>query len=256
MRYSDGKKCFFCRSAPNKNMPVIFLPNDSKNEAEEDCGDSNGTQMSSFGFMSFAMALVNTVINNANNVNNNNNNNNNNDNNNNNNLGNINIANSNNDVNNMNMATAGRRRRLYRNVSNDQDDASVLKSTRKTSALIEIMTNPQQNLSLTQAYGTLKSGQKWKTNLINPVHTISIGYIKNKHTKPRNVTNGKQLEMVYPSQKGYAVKLKTIHNHIFQNAKYITSIIINYIAKIPFKTYFPTFSLTTLWSSITSSIGK
>jgi len=66
--------------------------------------------MSSFAFMSFAMALVNAAINNANNVNNNNNNNNNNDNNNNNNIANINIANANNNANNMNMATAGRRR--------------------------------------------------------------------------------------------------------------------------------------------------
>ena len=67
-------------------MPVIFLPNDQdQSEVDENCEDTGDAQMSSFGLMSFAMAMVNAVINNANNVNNNNNNNNNNDNNNNNN---------------------------------------------------------------------------------------------------------------------------------------------------------------------------
>ncbi len=61
---------------------------------------------------SFAMAVVNSVINTANNVNSNNNNNNNNNNANNNNLVNVNIANANNNANNMNMAMAGRRRQL------------------------------------------------------------------------------------------------------------------------------------------------
>ena len=70
--------------------------------------------MSAFGFLSFAMAVVNGVINAANNINNNNNNNNNNDNNNNNNVANINVQNANNAANNENMATAGRRRALKR----------------------------------------------------------------------------------------------------------------------------------------------
>ena len=70
--------------------------------------------MSAFGFLSFAMSVVNGVINAANNVNNNNNNNNNNDNNNNNNVGNFNVQNANNNANNENMATAGRRRALKR----------------------------------------------------------------------------------------------------------------------------------------------
>ena len=70
--------------------------------------------MSAFGFLSFAMAVVNGVINAANNINNNNNNNNNNDNNNNNNVANINVQNANNAANNENMATAGRKRTLKR----------------------------------------------------------------------------------------------------------------------------------------------
>ena len=93
---------------------------------KEDCADSGG--MSAFGFMSFAMAVTNAVINTANNVNSNNNNNNNNNNDNNNNLVNINIANANNAAGNENMATAGRRRRLQqlrtsRNVSETESAA-------------------------------------------------------------------------------------------------------------------------------------
>lgn len=229
-------KKYFCRSASDKDMPVIFLPN----EEEEDCGDSNDTQMSAFGFMSFAMALVNVVINNANNVNNNNNNNNNNDNNNNNNLGNINIANSNNDVNNMNMVTAGRRRRLYRNVSDDHQN-SILSDHM---GLIDKMTNKQQN-----RYEMLISDREWKTD------TISIGYITN-HTNPHNVTKEKEPAKLYPPHNGFPAKFKMVHDHVFQKTKYINSIIINSIAKIPFKTYFPTFSLAKLWSGITSIIGK
>ena len=55
-------------------MPVIFLPNDGTDD--KDCDATDDSKMSSFGFMSFAIAVVNAVINNANNVNNNNNNNN------------------------------------------------------------------------------------------------------------------------------------------------------------------------------------
>ena len=87
-------------------MPVVFLPKPKPAECQ-----SKAPSMSAFGFMSFAIALVNGVVNQVNNVNNNNNNNNNNDNNNNNNVANINIANANNNANNENMATAGRRRK-------------------------------------------------------------------------------------------------------------------------------------------------
>ena len=92
-----------------KSAPVIFLPQDKPKDCEDD-----QPSMSAFGFLSFAMAVVNGVINAANNINNNNNNNNNNDNNNNNNVANINVQNANNAANNENMATAGRRRALKR----------------------------------------------------------------------------------------------------------------------------------------------
>ena len=51
-----------------EEMPVVFLPQDSP----EDCQGSESA-MSAFGFLSFAMAVVNGVINAANNINNNNN---------------------------------------------------------------------------------------------------------------------------------------------------------------------------------------
>ena len=51
-----------------EEMPVVFLPQDSP----EDCQGSEAA-MSAFGFLSFAMAVVNGVINAANNINNNNN---------------------------------------------------------------------------------------------------------------------------------------------------------------------------------------
>jgi hypothetical protein len=112
---------FFC-SRKKKPAPVIFMGKPTK----EECAESGG--MSAFGFMSFAMAITNAVINTANNVNSNNNNNNNNNNDNNNNLVNINIANANNAAGNENMATAGRRRRLQqlrssRNVSDTESEA-------------------------------------------------------------------------------------------------------------------------------------
>ena len=66
-----------------KKKPVVFLPN---SPGGKDCEPSN--RMSSFGYLSFVLSLINSVVNAANNVNanqnnNNNNNNNNNDNNNN-----------------------------------------------------------------------------------------------------------------------------------------------------------------------------
>ena len=64
--------------------------------------------MSSFGYLSFVISVINSVINAANNINNNNNNNNNNDNDNNNNNINVNVQNSNNNQGNNNMVVAGR----------------------------------------------------------------------------------------------------------------------------------------------------
>ena len=145
-------------------MPVIFLPNDEdQSEVDRNCEDTGDAQMSSFGLMSFAMAMVNAVINNANNVNNNNNNNNNNDNNNNNNLGNINIANSNNDVNNMNMVTAGRRRML-----DTKEQHNNTQGVRRTSVAENQIEGKKPRVEEVQ--------QK------PYVHTISIGYIMKNHT--------------------------------------------------------------------------
>ena len=141
-------------------MPVIFLPDDGNDD--EDCESSGDSKMSSFGFMSFAMAVVNAVINNANNVNNNNNNNNNNDNNNNNNIGNINVANSNNDVNNMNMVTAGRRRMLMKNTDNQL-------FSNKSSNAKDLTSGSNNRSSLSGKLTTIEED--------NPIKTISIGYI-------------------------------------------------------------------------------
>ena len=240
-------------------MPVIFLPNESKNEEDDDCADSNDTQMSAFGFMSFAMALVNVVVNNANNVNNNNNNNNNNDNNNNNNIGNINIANSNNDVNNMNMVTAGRRRRLYRNVSNEQENSVLLNYSWGNYSVLDKMT--PHNRSLLEEYGSLISDQKWKTNLIPPVQTVSIGYIKHNHTDPYNATKEKQPKPFYHSQEWLTATFSNIllqtftKSKLLQKAKYITSIILKSIDNISSNSYFPTFSWAQFWTYINSIIG-
>ena len=66
-------------------------------------------QMSSMGYLAFAVSVINSVVNAANNINNNDNNNNNNNNDNNNNNNNVNIQNSNNNQNNMNMLIAGRK---------------------------------------------------------------------------------------------------------------------------------------------------
>ena len=144
-------------------MPVIFLPNDGTDD--KDCDATDDSKMSSFGFMSFAIAVVNAVINNANNVNNNNNNNNNNDNNNNNNIGNINIANSNNDVNNMNMVTAGRRRMLLKSKGKEAIDKNNVYSY-----LIPIWSS---NISMFHQYTDLNMTSREN----EPIKTISIGYI-------------------------------------------------------------------------------
>ena len=172
-------------------MPVIFLPKDAEDEGDEDCKDSDGTQMSSFGFMSFAMAVVNMVINNANNVNNNNNNNNNNDNNNNNNLGNINIANSNNDVNNMNMVTAGRRRMLDKDTSHNYTKNTDLWKTSKQQSLLLTSNskNTKHNLPLTIVNGNTAKDPEIKSSALGQVQTVSIGYIRSNHILTKNRTN-------------------------------------------------------------------
>ena len=59
-------------------MPVVFMPTESKNSCKE-----SGQSMSAFGFLSFVVAVVNVVISNINSNNNNNNQNSNNNNNNN-----------------------------------------------------------------------------------------------------------------------------------------------------------------------------
>ena len=80
------------RSKPKNDpkMPVVFIPKKSKTECER------SSRMSSWGFMSFVLAVVNGVINISNNINNNNNNRNNNNNDNNNNQYNANVGNTNN----------------------------------------------------------------------------------------------------------------------------------------------------------------
>ncbi|XP_023321444.1 myb-like protein A [Eurytemora carolleeae] len=95
---------FGSKSSPDRQKhPVVFLPDGSS----KPCKPSG--QMSTFGYLSFILSVVNSVVNAANNINNNNNNNNNNDNNNNNNNNNVNIQNSNNNQNNNNMLMVGRR---------------------------------------------------------------------------------------------------------------------------------------------------
>merc|ERR1712156_728416 len=90
---------FGTKAGPDREKhPVVFLPDGSKKA----CRPSG--QMSSMGYLAFAVSLINSVVNAANNINNNDNNNNNNNNDNNN----VNIQNSNNNQNNMNMLIAGR----------------------------------------------------------------------------------------------------------------------------------------------------
>ena len=52
---------------PQSDMPVVFLPQKSKTECER------VSRMSSWGFMSFVLAVINGVINISNNINSNNN---------------------------------------------------------------------------------------------------------------------------------------------------------------------------------------
>ena len=209
-------------------MPVIFLPNDEdQNELDENCEDTGDAQMSSFGLMSFAMAMVNAVINNANNVNNNNNNNNNNDNNNNNNLGNINIANSNNDVNNMNMVTAGRRRMLDK-----KEQRSNIKG---------VTDNPieEKKPSLEEAH------QK------PYVHTISIGYLTKNHTDKApnndikilpNIASKTQQNAIKNSRMEEGYSLKQIHEALSIIADQIFNGILFYFDNSPLKKMFNNFA--------------
>lgn len=80
------------RNAPQEEngMPVVFIPQKSQTECER------VSKLSSFGFMSFVLAIVNGVISVSNNINNNNNNRNNNNNDDNNNQFNTNLGNTNN----------------------------------------------------------------------------------------------------------------------------------------------------------------
>ena len=55
---------FFCQI--RKKQPVVFLPNSNDGK---DCVPSGN--MSSFGYLSFVLSLINAVVNAANNVNNN-----------------------------------------------------------------------------------------------------------------------------------------------------------------------------------------
>ena len=216
-------------------MPVIFLPNDGIDN--EDCDDTGETKMSSFGFMSFAMALVNAVINNANNVNNNNNNNNNNDNNNNNNIGNINIANSNNDVNNMNMVTAGRRRMLLKP---------------KEEQLVHNVKNFKgpNNQSSSQKYA-----QKINFSQENQsIKTISIGYINpNKYS-----SNYKAVEsMPQTNLSHYMGKmndLKIIRDGLIQRINTTMLSLSKFVGQLDIKSYLSNSFFERMVSKIYSAI--
>ena len=209
-------------------MPVIFLPNDDdQNDVDANCEDTGDAQMSSFALMSFAMAMVNAVINNANNVNNNNNNNNNNDNNNNNNLGNINIANSNNDVNNMNMVTAGRRRMLDK-----KEQRSNIKG---------VTDNPieEKKPSLEEAH------QK------PYVHTISIGYLTKNHTDKAtnndikvvpNIASKTRQNVIKNSRMEEGYSLKRIHEAFSIITNKIFKRIVYHLDKSPLKNMFNNFA--------------
>jgi hypothetical protein len=146
--------------------------------------------MSSFAFMSFAMAMVNGAINTANNVNNNNNNNNNNDNNNNNNVANINIANANNNANNMNMATAGRRRRKIvsgsLNQFENQFEPGEIISEQESENVTSQYPYPALNIS---AAALNLSGEKYA------IKAIRVGYVddnKNIENSDKNIENSEQ----------------------------------------------------------------
>ena len=217
-------------------MPVIFLPNDGIDN--EDCDDTGDTKMSSFGFMSFAMALVNAVINNANNVNNNNNNNNNNDNNNNNNIGNINIANSNNDVNNMNMVTAGRRRMLLK-PKEEQLVHNKIKNFKGPSNQFSSQTNAQK-LNFSQENQSIK--------------TISIGYINpNKYS-----SNYKAVEsMPQTNLSHYMGKmndLKIIRDGLIQRINTTMLTLSKFVGQLDIKSYLSNSFFERMVSKIYSAI--
>ena len=214
-------------------MPVIFLPNDDgQNDVDANCEDTGDAQMSSFGLMSFAMAMVNAVINNANNVNNNNNNNNNNDNNNNNNLGNINIANSNNDVNNMNMVTAGRRRMLDK-----KEQRNNIKGVRSA----PVTENP-----IEEKKPSLEEAQQKPY-----VHTISIGYLTKNHTDKATNNDIKVVANIASKTRQNAIKnprmeegysLKRIHEAFSMITDKIFKRIVYYLHKSPLKKIFSNFA--------------
>ena len=215
-------------------MPVIFLPNDGIDN--EDCDDTGDTKMSSFGFMSFAMALVNAVINNANNVNNNNNNNNNNDNNNNNNIGNINIANSNNDVNNMNMVTAGRRRMLLK----PKEEQLVHNKIKNFKGPNNQSSSQAQKLNFSQENQSIK--------------TISIGYINpNKYS-----SNYKAVEsMPQTNLSHYMGKmndLKIIRDGLIQRINTTMLSLSKFVGQLDIKSYLSNSFFERMVSKIYSAI--
>lgn len=224
-------------------MPVVFLPSESDSYESEDCDDSSDTQMSSFGFMSFAMALVNAVINNANNVNNNNNNNNNNDNNNNNNIGNINIANSNNGVNNMNMVTAGRRRMLSENLRANFGNISSSKEVNKTSEFLHSLKKMRENQTSLDLYKHRFRKLQENDKVRASIKTISISYLNFKDTSTKYTTNGILFRQSVSPMTWVMAGLKKMYDSLFQ--KYADSVasIKSLIEKAPFKYYLDTFNL-------------
>ena len=95
--------CVSKRDANQDKMPVVFLPEKNTVECER------VSRMSSWGFMSFVLAVINGVINISNNINSNNNNRNNNNNDQNSNQFNTNLGNTNNVQMAGGMAMSGRR---------------------------------------------------------------------------------------------------------------------------------------------------
>ena len=106
--FSNRPECLFThcvsrRDANQDKMPVVFLPEKNTVECER------VSRMSSWGFMSFVLAVINGVINISNNINSNNNNRNNNNNDQNSNQFNTNLGNTNNVQMAGGMAMSGRR---------------------------------------------------------------------------------------------------------------------------------------------------
>ena len=212
--------------------------------------------MSAFGFMSFAMAVVNAVINNANNVNSNNNNNNNNDNNNNNNLGNINVANSNNNVNNMNMVTAGRRRRYMNKKSNSTN--KLMKSSgefRKANHTYQVVNKPQA-VDQNRAYDMVNGVLEWKDGQIVPIDNISIFYINKKDIKPHNALVKKEGDLFDVSLSYIIEKTRMLKNRLWKTSGRIKSLAMNTLTRSSFLSHSISLYLHSLWSKLISKLGR